>query len=358
MPSTTNWQLRPDIAARSMPWPATLTVVGCHVGGEVGKVVVAGIPDAPGTTMFDKMQHLATHHDDIRRIVLFEPRGAAVHSVNYLLPPTSSRADMGFVIAESTEYPVMSGGNTICTATVLLETGILPISDGPVTRIVLESPAGLIPVECATTAGKVTGVRFTNQPAFVYALSVPVEVAGLGTVAVDVAWGGMAYALVDAAALGFALTADEARDLATLGQGIKAAAAEQVLTVHPEHPEFAGITQTEFMGPVRLQDGLQTARNAVVVSPGRIDRSPCGTGTSARLALMHRRGQIGLGAPFIHESIVGSRFTGTITELTAVGDIPAVVPTISGQAWITEFSYLGVHPTDPFPEGYTASDTW
>ncbi len=340
-----------------MRWNKVLNVVECHAGGEVGKVVTGGIGDVPGETMFDKKIYLEQHRDDIRKLLLFEPRGGVVHSANFILPSRHPEAQLGYVIAESTEYPAMSGSNTICTATVLLETGMVPMTE-PVTDLVLEAPAGLIRLRCECRDGKVTGVRFTNQPAFAYHLDAKIEVEGIGTVTGDVAWGGMAYVIVDAQVLGFSLTPDEGRDLCEQGQLIKEAAAEQVSAVHPENPSFAGITQTEFAGPFWREDGVLTSRNAVVVSPGRLDRSPCGTGTSARLAVMHARGEVSAGEVFVHESVIGSRFSSSIDGLTSVGSYPAVVPSVTGQAWITELCQVGYDPSDPFPAGYTLSDTW
>ena len=340
-----------------MRWSKVLNVVECHAGGEIGKVVTGGIGDVPGETMFDKKIYLEQHLDDIRKLLLFEPRGGVAHSANFILPSRRPEALLGYVIAESTEYPAMSGSNTICTATVLLETGMIPMSE-PVTELVLEAPAGLIRLRCECQDGKVTGVRFTNQPAFAYHLNAKIEVQGLGTVTVDVAWGGMAYVLVDAASVGFEIVPAEARDLCVLGQRIKTAAAEQLSAVHPVHPEFPGITQTEFTNPLRRVDGVLTARNAVIVSPGRIDRCPCGTGTSARLAAMYARGRIEVGEHFVHESILGTTFDGVIESLTTQGAVEAVVPSIAGQAWITDFSKVGIDPSDPFPTGYTLADTW
>ncbi|GAB5898091.1 MULTISPECIES: proline racemase family protein [Mycolicibacterium] len=332
-------------------------VVGCHAEGEIGNVVVGGIGNVPGDTMLDKRNYLQEHRDDLRQRLLHEPRGNVVRSTNIVLPSNNPAAAMGYVIMESTEYPVMSGSNTICVATVLLETGMVPMTE-PVTTLTLESPAGLIDLECTCHDGKVTSVRFLNQPAFVYHLDAPIEVPGYGTVTVDVAWGGMAYVLVDAASVGFALEPSEARDLCIAGQVIKTAAAEQLSAVHPVNPEFPGITQTEFTTPLRRVDGVLTARNAVIVSPGRIDRSACGTGTSARLAVIHARGQIALGEHFIHRSILDTHFDGVIEDVTTVAGVPAVVPSIAGQAWITDFSKVGVDPSDPFPTGFKLSDTW
>lgn len=340
-----------------MRFSKVFNVVGCHVGGEVCNVVVGGVGDVPGSTLFEKRLYLERERDDIRQLLLKEPRGSMIRSVNVVLPATNPAAAMGYVIMESEEYPAMSGGNTIAVATVLLETGMVPMQE-PVTELTLESPAGLIRLRCECRDGKVLSVRFTNQPAFVYQLDARIEVPGLGTLTLDVAWGGMAYAIIDAGSLGFGLVPDEARDLCLMGQRIKAAAAEQLVTAHPENPEFAGITNTEFTNPLERRGDVIHSRNAVVVSPGRIDRSACGTGTSARLAVMHARGLIVPGQKFVHESLIGSRFESTIESLTAVGAYDAVVPSVAGQAWITDMSQVGLDPTDPFPLGYVLSDSW
>lgn len=195
---------------------------------------------------------------------------------------------MGFVILEATEYPAMSGSNTICVATVLLETGILPMQE-PITDLVLEAPAGLIRVRCDCKDGKVTRVKLVNQPAFVYHLDAKVEVAGIGTVSADIAFGGMTFALVDASSLGFEIVPAEARELCEYGQKIKAAAAEQLDVAFPGNPDMPGITMTQFTGPLSRADGKFFSRNTTIVSPGRCDRSPCGAGSSARLAALHAK---------------------------------------------------------------------
>ncbi|MFC9502864.1 proline racemase family protein [Streptomyces sp. NPDC057002] len=340
-----------------MRWNKTLTVVDCHAEGESGRVVVGGVIGIPGETVFDMRTYLATQQDDLRRMLLFEPRGAAHHNANILVPSRHPEAQMGYIILESTEYPAMSGSNTMCVATVLLETGILPMTE-PVTNLALESPAGLIRVECDCEDGKVVRVRFVNQPAFCYFLEKPVKVEGLGEIVVDIAYGGMTYVLVDAERIGVELHPSEARTLCELGQRIKKAAAEQIIVCHPDNPEIPGITNTEFTGPLRREEGILTSRNTVVVSPGRVDRSPCGTGTSARLATMHARGQIAQGEPFIHESLIGSRFESSVLDTATVGPYDAVVPRVAGQAWITGLYQMGVDPTDPFPRGFTVADTW
>jgi proline racemase len=251
----------------------------------------------------------------------------------------------------------MSGSNTICVATVLLETGILPMQE-PVTELTLEAPAGLIRVRCECAGGKVRQVRFINQPAFVYHRQTLIDVPGVGRLTVDVAYGGMTYVLADAAAVGFELVPQEARAICELGQQIKVAADAQLQTVHPENPQIRGITVAEFTGPIQRDGSKLRSRNAVVVSPGRLDRSPCGTGTCARLAVMHAKGMIAAGETFIHESVIGSRFESRVEAEARVAERPAVVVSVAGQAWITGLSQLGLDPDDPWPHGYTLSDTW
>lgn len=340
-----------------MRWKRTITVVDCHAAGENGKVVTGGVHGVPGKTAFDKRVYLEQHLDDLRKLLLFEPRGTVNHNANLILPSNHPDADMAYVIMESTEYPVMSGSNTMCVTTVLLETGILPMQE-PVTRLTLESPAGLIGVDAECADGKVTRVRFTNQPAFCYSLDQPITVEGLGEVVVDIAYGGMTYVVVDAHDLGFGLVPSEGRELVALGERLKAAAAAQLPVSHPENEGIPGITNTIFAGPVyREGEGLR-ARNTVVVAPGRLDRSPCGTGTSARLAVMHAKGEIEEGQMFVHESIIGTEFYANVVDTTAVGPFDAIVSQVAGTAWITALSQIGLDPTDPFPEGFTVSDLW
>jgi proline racemase len=344
-----------------------IQAVDAHAAGEPGRVIVGGVLDVPGATMLEKARHLEAHGDALRRCMLREPRGYPAANCNVILPPTRPEADAGFVIMEHVEYPGMSGTNTICVATVLLETGMVPMRE-PATDLTLEAPAGLIRVRAECAAGKVRSVTFRNVPAFAVHLDRPVEVPRLGTVAVDVAYGGMFYAIADARALGLRLTPDEGRDIVRLSEMIKAAAREQLPVAHPEHPEFGGITIAQLSGPPSRPDAHM--RNVVTVSTGAldwsrpstwtgvIDRSPCGTGTCARMATLHARGRLALHEDFRHEGILGTVFTGRLVAETAVGPYPAVVPTLSGQAWITGLASYVVDPDDPFPEGFTVGDLW
>jgi proline racemase len=317
--------------------------------------------------MFDKMAWLQANRDDIRLRMLREPRGYPAANCNLLLPPTLPDADAGYVIMEQVEYPGMSGTNTMCVVTALLETGILPMAE-PVTELTLEAPAGLIRVRADCAAGKVTDVTFRNVPAFATHLDAAVEVPQLGTVVVDVAYGGMFYVIADAGQFGLNLTPDEGRDIVRITEMIKAAANEQLPVVHPNQPGFAGITIGQLSGPAH--DPSNAMRNVVTVSTGTldwerpstwtgaIDRSPCGTGTSARMAVLHAKGRLGLNQAFRHEGILGTVFTGRLVEETTVGERHAVVPTITGTAWITGFATYVFDPADPFAEGFTVGDIW
>jgi proline racemase len=350
-----------------MRWKRTLTVVGVHAEGEVGKVVIGGVVDVPGTTMFDKMCYLRDHADGLRKRMLREPRGYPAANCNVILPSSHPDADAGFVIMEQVEYPGMSGTNTICVTTVLLETGMLPMQE-PVTELTLEAPAGLIRVRADCANGKVKRVTFRNVPAFAAYLDTPIEVPELGTVTVDVAYGGMFYVIADASRFGLRLTPDEGADIVRIGEMIKAAAREQCPIVHPEQPGFDGVTIAQLSGPA-LQDDADW-QNAVIVSTGELDwtrpstwtgaldRSPCGTGTCAKMATLHARGKLPLHRDFRHAGVLGTVFTGRLIEETTVGSYRAVVPTLGGQAWITGMATYVLDPDDPFPEGFTIGDIW
>jgi len=338
-----------------------ITVVGAHAEGEPNEVITGGVLDVPGETMFDKARWLETQGDDLRAFLLHEPRGKVSQCTNLVLPSSHPEAAAGYVIIEPESYPPMSGTNTICTVTVLLETGMIPMVE-PVTDLTLEAPGGLIRVQAACRDGKVESVTFRNLPSFVLHRDARIEVAGIGTLRVDVAYGGMLYVIVDAADCGFAIAPDEAADLSAVGERIKRAAAEQLPSSHPDNPRIHTINQTLWAGPLRVENGVKTARNGVIVSPGRLDRSPCGTGTCARMALMHARGELGADEAFIHESIIGTRFSGRIFATGRVGStdggIPCVSVAITGRAWITAFHQYVLDPSDPFPAGYRLSDTW
>ena len=350
-----------------MKFTRMISAVDAHACGEPGRVIVGGVRDVPGRTMFEKMKYFQTYEDDLRKLMLREPRGYPASNCNLILPPTHPKADAGFIIMEQVEYPPMSGTNTICVVTVLLETGMVPIR-GQVTNLTLDAPAGLVQVEAETTNGKVNRVTFQNVPAFAVHISQPIDVPMLGTVVVDVAYGGMFYVIADAEPLGLELKPSEARDIVRIGEMIKSAAAEQLPVQHPENPGISGITIAQLSGP--SIDAKAARRNAVIVSTGKLDwdkpaswtgaldRSPCGTGTCAKMAILYAKGQLPLHQDFVHEGILGTRFTGRLIAETRVGRYAAVVPAISGQAWITGFANYVIEEDDPFPTGYTVGDIW
>lgn len=340
-----------------MPFSRSLTVVGCHAEGEVGDVITGGVLDVPGKTMQEKLVHMSTKKNHLRQLLLNEPRGRASMNTNLILPPCDPRADAGFLIMESEEYAPMSGSNIICTTTVLLETGMIPMKE-PITEIALDTAAGLVTVIAECEAGKCKTVEFNNVPSFVLELGFKVPVPGLGEVTVDIAYGGMMYVLVDAASLGLRVDNQESPRLVEVAERIKRAVEAAYTPIHPENDGITGFSVLAFTEPVKIEKGCKTSVNAVVVSPGRFDRSPCGTGTSARLAVLHARGQIKAGEIFKHRSILGTEFISRIRGTATVGKYPAVLPTVKGRAWITSFKQVVLDSTDPFPEGFRLGDQW
>jgi proline racemase len=333
----------------------TITVVGCHAEGEIGDVVTGGIMPPAGATMFERMETMRRDHDDIRRFLLCEPRGHVGRHVNILTPPIRPECDAGVIIMEPTEYVPMSGSNLICTVTVLLETGIVAMHE-PETMVTIDTPAGPVRATALCRDGKCVSVEFENVACFVDRLDAKLEIDGYGTVSADVAFGGMFYALVDATKLGFALVPDEARELAVLGERVRLAARAQLDVVHPENPGISGVSIVQLNSPYR-GTGVPT-RNTCIVAPGRSDRSPTGTGTCARMAVLRARGEMAVGDTLIHESLIGSRFEGRILHETAIAGRSAILPSLKGRAWITGLHTYLLDPDDPYPTGYLLSDTW
>ena len=339
------------------PTPRLITVVGCHAEGEVGDVITGGVLPPPGATMMEKKLAFERDFDHIRRVLIQEPRGSVARHVNLIVPSTRADCAAGAIIMEPTEYPPMSGSNSICITTVLLETGMVPMQE-PETRLSLDMPGGKIDVVAQCRAGKCLAVTIRNVPSFALKLDVALEVQGLGTIAIDIAYGGMMFAICDAQALGFMITPDEARELAEVGERVRVAAREQHPVAHPQLPAIRNVSIVQFAGPLEaVPDGYQ-ARNTCIVSPGRSDRSPTGTGTSARMAALFARGLLKVGQGLTHTSIIGSRFVGRIEGQTAVAGQPAILPSITGRAWITGYHHYVIDPTDPWPEGYRIADTW
>jgi proline racemase len=334
----------------------TIHVVSCHAEGEVGDVIVGGVVPPPGDTLWAQRSWIA-QDQTLRNFVLNEPRGGVFRHVNLLVPPKHPDAQMGFIIMEPEDTPPMSGSNSICVATVLLETGIIPMEE-PITQIVLEAPGGLVRVTATCRDGKAEQISVQNLPSFAGQIDVPLTVPDIGEIRVDTAFGGDSFVVVDAAALGFDLTADEAKSLADLGVKITNAANTQLTFHHPNNPDWTHFSFCLFAGPIKRDGNHLATTAAVAIQPGKIDRSPTGTAASARMALLHAKGQMQIGDTFTACSIIGSEFHGRIVRETQVGDRPAIIPKISGQAWITGTHQHMLDPTDPWPEGYKLSDTW
>lgn len=334
----------------------TIHVISAHAEGEVGDVIVGGVSPPPGATLWEQRAWIA-QDETLRNFVLNEPRGGVFRHVNLLVPPKHPEADAAFIIMEPEDTPPMSGSNSICVATVLLDAGILPMRE-PETHIALEAPGGLVRVRAECRDGKAERIFVRNLPSFAERLGVPLEVKGLGTLTVDIAYGGDSFVIIDAAALGFALAAGEAHDIARLGVRITNAANAALGFTHPTNPDWTHISFCLFAGPVsRTAEGLR-AGAAVAIRPGKVDRSPTGTALSARMAVLHARGEMTLEDSLTAVSLIGSTFTGRILGTTTVGDTPAILPEISGRGWITGIHQHMLDPADPWPGGYRLADTW
>ncbi len=342
-----------------------ITAIEVHACGEPGRVITGGVLDVPGASMFEKRIYFERHLDHIRKRMLREPRGYPGLCCNVIMPPTLPQADAGFIIMEQSEYPAMSGSNAICVTTALVETGMVPVTE-PLTRLKLEAPAGLIEVEARVKNGKCESVTFENVPAFVAHLDAEIEVPTLGKVTVDVAFGGMWFVIADAQQLNLSLEPDNAAAIARVGEMLRTAAADQLPVTHPENPDIRNVSIAQLSAPA---PGVP-AKNAVVLSTGELDwdrpetwrgvldRSPCGTGTCARMATLYARGELELGQDFHYRGILDTVFTGRLLRETSVGNRPAVVPALTGSGWIYGLSQYVLDDADPFPEGFTVADIW
>ncbi|MEU3712872.1 proline racemase family protein [Streptomyces catenulae] len=323
--------------------------VDSHTEGMPTRVVTGGFGVIPGATMAERRRHFRTHLDHLRTLLMYEPRGHSAMSGAVLQPPTRPDADYGVLYIEVSGLLPMCGHGTIGVATVLVETGMVPVTE-PVTRVTLDTPAGLVPVDVRVENGAAVSASFTNVPAFCVALDRTVEVAGLGTVTYDLAYGGNFYAFVALDALGLPFDRDRKDDLLAAGLAImEAVNTSPDRPVHPVHPEIAGLKHVHLTAP---GSDARHSRHAMAIHPGWFDRSPCGTGTSARMAQLHARGELPLHQDFVNESFIGTRFTGRLIEETAVGAVPAVVPRVTGRAWITGTAQYFLDPDDPFPAGF------
>jgi proline racemase len=339
-----------------MPTSPVIETVSCHAEGEVGDVIIGGVAPPPGETLWEQSRWIA-RDQTLRNFMLNEPRGGVFRHVNLLVPPKNPKADAAWIIMEPEDTPPMSGSNSICVATVLVETGIVPAVE-PETVLTLEAPGGLVEARVAVRDGRAERVTIRNLPSFADRLGAALEVPGMGTLTVDTAYGGDSFVIADSAALGFALTPDEARDIAETGTRVTAAANEQLGFTHPSMPDWSHISFCQIAAPIEMRGGIATGRNAVAIRPAKIDRSPCGTGCSARLAVLHAQGRLKTGDRFTGVSLIDSEFHCTIAAETTVAGRLAIIPTLSGRAWVTGTHQHTLAPADPWPTGYRLSDTW
>jgi proline racemase len=322
--------------------------VDSHTEGMPTRVVTGGVGPIPGATMLERRETFLREMDDLRLLLMREPRGHAAMSGAILQPPTREDADWGVLFIEVSGCLPMCGHGTIGVATVLVETGMVEVTE-PETVVRLDVPAGLVEARVAVEGGRARAVTLRNVPAFLHAQDRSVAVDGIGDVAYDMAFGGNFYAIVDAASVGVSVDPARSDELVERGLAVMRAIDAAERPVHPEDPRIAGCHHVVFHEPGR--DGAH-ARAATSIHPGWLDRSPCGTGTSARMAQLHARGALAIGEPFVNESVIGTRFTGRLVEETTVAGRPAVVPEITGRAWITGMGQYLLDAEDPFPAGF------
>lgn len=336
-----------------MNWKDSLELIEVHCQGEIGKVIVGGAPDIPGATMLEKMNYINQVDDSLRRFVTSEPRASVQMSVNLLLPPCHPEADAGFIVLQADRAHPMSGSNCICVVTALLETGRVPMSE-PETALTLDTPAGLIRVRAQCRDGRCLAVSLDNVPCFVEELDCPVPTRQWGEIKADIAFGGVFYAIVDVQQLGLAIEPAQARELVEAGMVLKTIINERVKVSHPELPGLNEVAYVMF----RSWETDGVVRTCTTLKPGRVDRSPCGTGSSANLATMHARGLVAIGSTQRSRSIIGGEFVAELLDVVESNGRPAILPRISGQGWVYGREQLRIDGNDPFLKGFALSDTW
>ena len=324
------------------------TAVDSHTEGMPTRVITGGVGVIPGATMNEKRLYFMEHLDDIRLLLMNEPRGHSAMSGAILQAPTRSDADWGVVYIEVSGCLPMCGHGTIGVATVLVETGMVEVTE-PVTTIRLDTPAGLVIARVAVTDGHADSVTIENVPSFTVRLDASVEVPEYGTIGYSLAFGGNFYAMVDLDAVGLEFDRANQEEIMAAGLAIMNAINE---TDPPNHPEIDGVDHCHHVEFIAPGSTAKHSRHAMAIYPGWFDRSPCGTGTSARMAELYSRGELGLDEDFVNESFIGSCFTGRLIRETTVAGVPAVIPTITGRAWVTGIAQYLLDPSDPFPTGF------
>jgi proline racemase len=336
-----------------MKFEAELELLLVHAQGEIGKIIISGAPEIPGATVLEKMNHINAVDDSLRRFVTFEPRAHVAMTTNLLLPPTRPDADAGFIVLQPDRAHPMSGSNAICVVTALLETGRVKMVE-PETTVRLDTAAGLITARAQCRNGRCVSVSLDNVPAFAVELDRPIITPKWGRIKADFAFGGVFYALVDVGQIGLTIGPDHARKLAEAGIEINVLLKDQITLQHPDIPSLNEVANVMF----RDVETDGTIRTCTTLKPGRVDRSPCGTGSSANLACLYARGQVAVGDKRTSKSTIGGTFTAEAIGEARVGPYKAVLPRITGQAWIYGRETLRISPDDPFPTGFALSDTW
>ena len=334
----------------------TVHVVSAHAEGEVGDVIIEGVEPPPGKTLWEQSRWIAKDQV-LRNFVLNEPRGGVFRHVNLLVPPKNPKASAAFIIMEPEDTPPMSGSNSICVATVLLDHGLITMEE-PVTNFFLEAPGGLVKVKALCKNGKAERIFVQNLPSFGYKLDTKLELEGYGSISADTAFGGDSFVIVDAKKLGFSINPSEAVELARLGAKITDAATEQIGFRHPTITDWKHYSFCQFSRIEDRSNDCISFKSAVSIKPGKIDRSPTGTALSAKMAVLEARGEMKVGQKIKAISIIGSSFEGKIVEKCDLNGTSAIIPEISGRGWITGLHQHTLEPTDPWPEGYRLSDTW
>ena len=325
-----------------------ISTIDAHAAGEPLRLITSGVPRLSGATILDRRAEMLEHHDSLRRALMWEPRGHADMYGAILTPPVTEEADYGILFMHNEGYSTMCGHGIIAVTTILLETGNHPAS-GAITEIAYDSPAGLIRARATMEAGRVVDVAFMNVPSFVFADAVDVATS-YGSMTVQVVYGGAFYTLVEASVAGLAVESSQIKELIDFGMQVKHAVEGQLNVRHPHEPDLRGIYGTIITGPP-LDDGSD-GRNVTIFAEGEVDRSPCGTGTAARLAWLHARGDVETGAAWVHESITGTAFIGRVLSSPTVDDFPAIIPEIAGQAYITGMHTFIIEPDDPLRDGF------
>jgi proline racemase len=332
-----------------MKFNRIISAIDSHTEGEPARVVVGGVPVIPGNTIQEKWGWAKENLDGLRKMLMFEPRGSNVMSGSILTPPCTPGADIGVIYIEVSGFLPMCGHGTIATCTVLVDAGLVTVSE-PVTELTLDTPAGLVKAKIRVKDGQAQDVTIQNIPSFLYKSDLMVDVPELGKVSLDIAYGGNFYALVPAEAVGLEIAPKSAKEVVRKGSLIREAIFEQVEVVHPTNPAIQYCTHVRFIGPSPTP-GV-TTRNTVLYAAEAIDRSPCGTGSSAEMAARHAKGLLKLNQEFVSESIIGSLFYGSLVEETYVGSYPAVIPTIRGRAFISGIQQFVLDSRDPWPTGF------